>query len=137
MPVNTYVDREHNMAVQKIEGDLGASEIIAAQKRLYVDLEFDPKRPCLWDASNGRVAGAVSAEQMRASAAESQVLWKKMAGGKTAILVGRESDYGMGRMYEMLADRMPRQLRVFRSRREAIEWLTLEDGPGSGGAAKE
>ncbi len=136
MPINTYVDREYTMAVQKIEGDLVAREIVAAQRRLYVDLGFDPKCPCLWDAMNGRVASAVSADQLRGAAAGSEEIWEQMAGGKTAILVGRESDYGMGRMYELLAEKMPRELRVFRSKREAIEWLTLEDSPASGARAE-
>jgi hypothetical protein len=43
-------------AVQEVRGDLSADEVLKAQHELYSELEFDPARPCLWDATEGNVA---------------------------------------------------------------------------------
>ena len=127
MAVRTYIDETMDMAVQEIRGDLTADEVLKAQHELYVELGFDPAKPCLWDATEGNVAGAMTGGDMQGAARRSSALWERMAGGRTAILVARESDFGMGRMYEQLAAGMPRELGVFRDREEALVWLR---GPG-------
>ena len=121
--VRTYIDEERGLAIQEIEGDLTEEDILAAQRRLYVEFDHDPSRPCLWDATRGNVASAMSGGAMASAAHRSEDLWDHMKGGRTAILVAKESDFGMGRMYEQMASGMPRALRVFRDREEAIAWL--------------
>ena len=123
MAVDTRIDEETGIAIQEIRGDLSADEILKAQEDLYLESGFDPSRPCLWDATNGNVAGAMSGAEMQGAANRSTTLWERMAGGRTAILVAREADFGMGRMYEQMAADMPRELRVFRDRDEAVAWL--------------
>lgn len=111
------------IGVQEIVGSLRMEEVLTAQRKLYVDLDFDPSHPCLWDATQADVAGGMTGSEMQAAAERSEPLWKKMRGGKTAILVGNAADFGMGRMYEQIASKMPRTLRVFASRAEAMAWL--------------
>ena len=124
MTVRTYIDDLTGIGVQQIIGALSMQEVVSAQRKLYVELGFDPANPCLWDATEGDVAGTMSASQMQAAAEQSEPLWAKMEGGKTAILVSNAADFGMGRMYEQIASNMPRSLRVFYSRAEAMAWLT-------------
>lgn len=47
-------------ATQEIRGDLSADEVLKAQHELYIELEFDPARSCLWDATEGNVATAMT-----------------------------------------------------------------------------
>ena len=49
-------------------------------------------------------------------------------GGRTAILVERDADIGMGRTYEQMATNMPRELGVFRDHDEASAWLLERAG---------
>lgn len=46
-------------------------------------------------------------------------------GGKTAITAPGNLEYGMARMYEILADAYahPVTIRAFRTREEALQWL--------------
>ena len=60
MAVRTFIDETMEMAVQEIRGDLSAGEVLKAQHELYSELEFDPARPCLWDATEGNVATAMT-----------------------------------------------------------------------------
>lgn len=129
MPVRTYIDEALGMAIQEIHGNLSEAEIVKAQRELYVEMGFDARRPCLWDATDGLVAAAMSGGEMQSAADRSQNLWRDMAGGRTAILVARDSDFGMGRMYEQMAAGMPREIRVFRDRAEAIAWLQAGKTP--------
>lgn len=126
MAVFTRIDDERGLAIQEIRGNLSTDEILKAQHELYVELEFDPMKPCLWDATQGNVAAAMSGLEMQTAAKRGSELWERMAGGRTAILVAREADFGMGRMYEQLAADMPRELGVFRDRDEALFWLLGE-----------
>ncbi len=123
MAVFTRIDEERGLAVQEIHGDLSTDEILKAQHELYVERAFDPAKPCLWDATEGNVAAAMTGREMQTAASRGSALWDRMAGGRTAILVARESDFGMGRMYELMASDMPRELKVFRDRDEALAWL--------------
>ena len=49
-------------------------------------------------------------EEMRTAAGDSEAFWERMRTGRTAIRVGSEADFAMGRMYQQLADRTPRAL---------------------------
>jgi len=121
--VTTRIEEELGLAIQEIRGDLSVDEIVKAQQELYVGLGFDPAKPCLWDATHGNVAGAMTGSEMQQAASRGESLWGQMAGGRTAILVARDADFGMGRMYEQMAANMPRELGVFRDRDEALAWL--------------
>lgn len=43
---------------------------------------------------------------------------------KIACVVASEVGFGMGRMYEVLSDNLPQQVRVFRNFTEAKDWIT-------------
>ena len=111
------------LGIQELLGQLTVADIVAAQRRLYIDLGFDPSGPCLWDATGGKVAPGMEVGDMQQAVTHSEDLWERMSGGKTAILVGSEADFGMGRMYQQLASNMPREIRVFTARDEALHWL--------------
>ena len=128
MEVTTRIDEELGLAIREIRSDLAVEEIEKAQQELYVGPGFDPAKPRLWDATRGNVAGAVTGSEMQQAASRGESLWGQMAGGRTAILVERDADIGMGRTYEQMATNMPRELGVFRDRDEAPAWLLERAG---------
>lgn len=123
MPVTTGFDERLGIVIQRIEGDLKLADVLDAQQRLYLDATHDPSIPVLWDARTGRVS-SLPHNEMRDMVSGSEALWDRMESGRTAIVTGSEADFGMGRMYEQLAEGMPRELRVFRDWDEAVAWLT-------------
>lgn len=124
MTIRTYIDAEVGIAVQKLYGAMTAAEVVSAQRRLYVSMGVHPKLPCLWDVTEGDVATSMDWTGMKFAVEGSEAIWERMRGGRTAILVADEADFGMGRMYATLAENMPREIRVFYSRPDAIAWLT-------------
>lgn len=127
MAVKTYIDAELGIAVQKLSGALAAADVVEAQKRLYIEMGVHPKIPCLWDAVDGDVAAAMDSSGMRTAVGGGEEIWERMKGGRTAILVNDDADFGMGRMYAAMAESMPREIRVFYSKDEAVAWLTSSD----------
>ena len=123
MGVKTTIDTKRGIAVQTVEGDLKIDDVIAAQKRLYLEPGHDPSMPVLWDARRSR-AIMQTFNGLSEMVDKSRSFWDRMGQGRTAILVGSVADYGMGRMYAALADSMPREIRVFQDYDEAVAWLT-------------
>jgi len=123
MPIETYQDPSTGLIIQRVVGDLVPQEVIAAQRRLYLEEKIDPRTPVLWDARNSTPSDRTFAD-MSEMASQSEDFWEAMQGGRTAIVTASKVDFGMGRMYETLADRMPREIQVFMDYQEAVEWLT-------------
>lgn len=122
MSIETTIDTELGIVVQRVQGDLDSDAVIEAQKRLYLNPDHDPTLPVLWDTRSGRASSMPFAE-MENLVDRSEKLWENMGQGRTAILVASEADFGMGRMYQALADQMPRRLSVFFDYEEAVAWL--------------
>ena len=128
MAVSTRIDEELGLAIQETRSDLSGDEIVKVQQELYVGLGFDSARPFPLDATQGNVAGAVTGSEMQQAAGRGEPLWKGMADGRTAILVARDADFGMGRMHQQTVANMPREVGVFRDRDEALARLLERAG---------
>ena len=137
MAVRTLIAERMDMAVPEIRGDLTADELLEAQQEPYIELELGLARPYLWNATEGNVAATMTGGDMQPAATRSSVLWEKMAGGRTAILVARDSGFGMVRMLYKHAAGMPRKLGVFRDRDETIVRLLSPSGESDHKAARE
>ena len=82
----------------------------------------------LWDFRKGSMAQLLSGDLERI--ADNAVLHsEKRAGGKTAIVVSRDLEYGLARVLDTLRDirKLPYQIEVFRSVEEANQWLDEEE----------
>jgi hypothetical protein len=113
--------------IQLVTQELLVDEVIAAQKKLYLDAEHDSSRSVLWDARSAEVNSGIT--ELLAMVEHSTDLWAKMSGGKTAILVSNAEHASTARTYRQLASAMPRELSVFTSYGEAINWLTAQSTP--------
>jgi len=58
--VRRFIDATMDRATQEIRGDLSADEVLKTQHELYIELEFEAARPCLWDATEGNVVTAMT-----------------------------------------------------------------------------
>lgn len=122
MPIRTRFDRALGIVIHQMVGDLHPEEVLASQRKLYASSDHDPTMPVLWDARSAH-AWVVDFGGMSAMVERSRELWGSMRGGRTAIVVSSDADYGMGRMYQSLAENMPRKLEVFRDFDLAVAWL--------------
>jgi len=66
----------------------------------------------------------------RAAARIAEVVDPGLKHGKLAIVAVRDELFGLARMYQILRDRSPVEVKVFGRRRDALRWLGLPLGNG-------
>lgn len=81
----------------------------------------------LWDFAQADLS-ALKTEELRAFAAEARLRARSRKGGKTALVFSRDSNFGLGRLFEALAEMeaVPFEVRSFRSMKKARSWLGLQ-----------
>jgi len=121
MPAEYRFDVRHNLVLSYCVGPLIYDDMLNHQRRLREDPAFLPTMNQLADF------GAVT-ELHLASAGVRQLSEASFfsATSRRAILVDdRDVLYGLARMFEILRDRGPEQISIFRNYPEAIAWLGL------------
>ena len=126
MPASIEHDRKTGIWRITIHGEISVADIVAVSSNLYGSDEYVVGAPRLWDARG--VSGPVSIQgtdlQEIVNLPESGHL---RSAGKVAVVVSRELDYGMTRMYQAFAEELPSSTRIFRDMAEAERWLLEED----------
>ena len=102
-------------------GRVTASDLLAALHAFY---DNAPTLLVHCDISDADL-GSLSTEELSRIVQFTERRAEVRRGGKTAISATRNLEYGMARMYEILADAYahPVMIRAFRTREEALQWL--------------
>jgi hypothetical protein len=90
--------------------------------------DFRPGMNTLWDFRGAVDIHLLSTQDLHAVAAEVVERVDKRGAGRSALVMNRDVDFGMARMYEMMMDGMTAlTVRVFRDMHEAESWLEKVD----------
>jgi len=122
MPISKQIDESKQLTTFTLgEGKTTFEEIAAEVKAQY---EETPTRNVLWDASNGSVAN-LTKEHIEKLASFSGRFGNVRKGGKTALYSPGDAAFGLSRMFEIIGDlkNVPIQVKVFRDKDEAMNWL--------------
>ena len=107
----------------QMEGDFDLTAYEKAYRRLIESGDFPPGASILWDA-RGCSLGNLNARTMSKLVDLFRSQSEKRGKGKAAVVVGKELDFGLTRMFEMAyQDKISFQIRIFRSVEEADQWL--------------
>ena len=126
MAFNIYVDDELAAVLVKTEGDLKAEE--------FHEMIIEGKAKCeeasinkvLVDHTASTVKN-ISSSEVHGIAMMCSVLNDVMTGGRLAVVLIYDVDYGMGRMWESYTiNKLEYDSRLFRNVNEAREWLKNE-----------
>lgn len=123
MEVKTKISRDTNLRIHKISGRFELRELLAELKRIYSSPDFDPKMNSLWDLRETDLSAFTSAEieTVRDFVSGS---WGADENAKSALVVSKEVDFGLSRMYEvMLEDKVSSQVHIFRDYDKALAWI--------------
>jgi len=120
--MSVSIDRDRRVATVRLTGTLQATDIKDAFSAMVAHPDFEPGFNSLWDlrgASAARLDFEALRDVVRAAA------FKKDArgSGKVAVVVAHDVDYGVSRIYEMLASGLPTVVNVFRRLEEAEAWF--------------
>ena len=121
MPAKYRIDTERRVVFSTATGILSEDDITDHQARLRADPDFDGKLDQLWDFSGVtavEVASATIRQLARARSFE--------AGVKRAVVAPSDVAFGMARMFQMLHEDAPEEMRVFRASAEARRWLGID-----------
>lgn len=120
MPADYRIDIPNNLVFSFGTGLLTIDDLIGHQRRLRSDPAFKPTLNQLTDFCSVSELN-VTADGIRQMSEASFFA----PTSRRAIVVDRDVLYGLARMYEILRDRGPEQISVFRSYPEALAWLGL------------
>ena len=121
MSITTSVENDNQLTIHTVTGEASFEEGITTLKQFYEDR---PTMNTLWDFR--------TANLVRLSSKETEAIMdyikhhsEKRSGGKTALVVSGDLEYGLSRMAQALAEikSLSFQMEIFRSFKEAIQWI--------------
>ena len=121
MPISTKTDRSKDLTVFTATGELTFAGQIAAMKEFY---EGNPTKNELWDL-RGITGSRISSEELLQVTLFTKQYGHKRQGGKSAMVMNSDLDYGLGRMSGTYGEteQLPWEVMAFRSIDEALAWL--------------
>ena len=123
MEITTQINEEENLRIHRVEGPIDVDRLTEMLSALYQSPGYDPNMNALWDLRAADFT-AVTSEQISSVTGLVEKFWGKEGEGKAALIVTRDLDFGLSRMYEMLlSGASPDRVMVFRDYDEAEKWL--------------
>jgi hypothetical protein len=123
--IETRIDRENDLTVYTMIGPVTAEDIIQAMQESYAIL---PTKLTIWDARQTELA-QLGAPAWRGMAKKTKDRFSPLKrGGKSAMVVARSVDFGIGRMLEAFADieGVEFEFKVFQNMEPAMDWLGIQ-----------
>jgi hypothetical protein len=128
MPVDVQIDPAANLITYNVRGELAVDDIRAAIESIYESPDFKPGMNALWEIKQGTIS--VTATQLpELIELLKQLADKRGSGYKVAILVSGNMDFGLSTIFQMHAYSLPFEVKVFQSRTQARQWVSVDDGP--------
>jgi hypothetical protein len=104
----------------KISGVLEWEQLQDAAEKVTTSNEFSAHVDTLYDLSEMDFTNITTEFE------EKLILFRKhldRGDAKIACVVSSDVGFGMGRMYEILSDKLPQQVRVFKKMEDAKDWI--------------
>jgi len=121
MPASYHIDPERRTIFSSATGVVTDDDLKGHQSRLRSDPAFDRTFNQLWDL-RGVAEARVTNGAIR-TLADSRSF---DAGARRGMVAPQDLVYGLARMFEMLHEQAPEDLRIFRTLEEAERWLGLK-----------
>jgi hypothetical protein len=127
VPAIYHIDKARRLVISTASGLVTAADLLAHQRRLLGDSDFDPTCSQIVDCT--AVTGIdLSAEEVRAVAATTIF----SAHSRRAVLVTTDEQFGFASMFKITREAQGEYgIRVFRDRVEAWHWAMPEEQAAS------
>jgi len=131
MPVSYTIDAKERLIRTRCVGMVTLAEVVDHFRELGRDAGRPECLDVLLDLSE--VQSLPDAAQIRAVVVEVKKIQEKVRFGACAVVAVRDALFGMLRIFEVMAQRDFRAIRVFRALPEAEAWLVLQGQQSSQG----
>lgn len=117
------IDKARRVVLSTGSGHLTAADILAHQRKLLSDPDFDPTYSQFMDFT-AVIGNDISGDDIRAIAATSVF----SAYSRRAVLVTTDEQFGLARMFGLIREGHGEHgIRVFRDRRDALRWAIPQE----------
>ena len=123
MPASYQIDKARRLVVSTASGFLTAADILAHQRKLLADADFDPTCSQIVDCC--AVTGIdLSPEDVRAVTATAIF----SSHSRRAVVVATDEQFGFAHMFKIMREAQGEHgIRVFRDRAEALLWALPDE----------
>jgi hypothetical protein len=122
MPCGYSIDLARSLVLSRGWGVVTDRELLAHVRTLTVDPRYARSFCQLADLRD------VTDVEITASTIREMVKLNPFgAGARRAVVVTSDVVFGMARMYQILADESPHELKIFRKMDDALQWLWIAD----------
>jgi hypothetical protein len=123
MEITTQINEKRNIRFHKIDGLINIGELKDMLASFYKSPDYDPDMNVLWDLREADFS-SITSEDVASFAGMIEKYWGQGKKSKAALIVSRDLDFGLSRMYELLLTASsPNRVIVFRNYDDAEEWL--------------
>ena len=126
MQYSDYFVENQGVYVVAVEGSVQVEPLAAILREAWANPKYRSK--LLWDLREASLAELTRA-QLDQLALVSETENPHVARARSALLVAREVDYGVSRMFETVMDRLPVDVSVFRDYDAAMAWVAGDADP--------
>ena len=128
MIVNTVVDKKASVMIHTVTGEITFEEIKSSYEAVRTHTDFHKDIYTIWDIRDADASKFDSQDVIRlARYLETQI--KNRAVYKVAVIVSRDLEYGLSRMYQVAAADLPAKIGIFINLEDAKKWLTRNHTP--------
>jgi len=125
MGIKITRDEDQDLTIHDVTGTVSEEEMHNALENFY---NKKPTKLLLWDMS-GTDVSHVTSDILEKFIGKSVEFGLRRQGGRIAIFASEDLQYGLARISKVFAEMnsAPFSFHVFRSRQEALQWLTSDD----------
>ncbi len=124
MYINTEINEKEKIRIHKLNGVFDFDILFQHLVDIYNDSGFNPDLNSVWDLTNMEGIQKINSDQMQRIVA--YVTWKRSTHGKmkSAIVVSKNVDFGIARMYEQELEATGlSEISVFKDLNNALAWI--------------
>ena len=126
MIVNTVVDKKAAVMIHTITGKMTFDEIKSSYEAILSHPEFQEDMNSIWDMRDADASEFDSQDVIRL-ARYFETKLKNRVEFKVAVIVSRDLEHGLSRMYQVAAVDLPAKIGIFNNLEEAKKWVTGSD----------
>lgn len=126
MIVNTVVDKKASVMIYTVTGKMTVEEIKSSYESVRSHPDFQENMNSIWDI-RGADASKFDSQDVIKVARYFETQTKNRAVYKTAVIVSRDLEYGLSKIYQVAAADLPAKIGVFNNLEEAKKWVTGSD----------
>ena len=123
MEISTQIDRKRNVRIHRLIGPTSVPELEKISAGFYKSPDYDLGMNALWDLKDADFSSVTSSD-IDSIVGLAKKLWGQGGKRKVALVVTKELDYGLSRMYEILMSEVTSDnIMVFKDYDKAEKWL--------------